>query len=160
MSGEADHQKYPGVPFAYEFVLPSYEAMFARVEAATSRIDSIVTLSTTLTLAAPALVASVTGAPLTSRWLYAALVVFMLLLVLAIGMRTRSVITIVSPAVLYETWLHLDEFEFKRRAVYWAGEHFEKNSRTVYRKWIVAQIVGVLFAAEAVLLAIWAITAT
>jgi len=62
-----------------------------------------------------------------------------------------------SPANLYEKWRHYSEWEFKKNAMYWAGQHFEANvSRINIMGWLLTSMTF-LFALEVIFLLIWAI---
>ena len=45
--------KWPAVDRAYDFVLPSYQLLATRFEAADTRISALLTLTSTLTIAVP-----------------------------------------------------------------------------------------------------------
>ena len=58
---------------------------------------------------------------------------------------------------LYDRWLHYSEWEFKKNAIYWAGQHFNANvSRINIMGWILTGMIA-LFSVEVVLLLVWAI---
>ena len=151
------HEQFPGLDLAYERAMASYQGIAARDAATGQRIDGLLTLTSTVTLAAPLVVAA-TGAvtPLQSPLLVAVAGLFATVLVLGVAGRgfvgsPKSV----DPADLYEAWIDLDEIEFKLEAVYWAGEHFAHGMRVVWRKSLIAHAMTALFIIEIVALLVW-----
>ncbi len=150
-------QEFPGLDLAYERAMASYQAIAARDAATGQRIDGLLTLTATVTLAAPLVVAA-TGAvpPLQSPLLVAVASLFATVLVLGVAGRgfvgsPKSV----DPADLYQSWIDLDEIEFKLEALYWAGEHFAHGMRVVWRKSLIAHAMTTLFIVEIVTLLAW-----
>jgi hypothetical protein len=60
--------------------------------------------------------------------------------------RSWGGITLVHPQVLYEKWLHRQEWEFRKDMVYFAAEHFEQNFNLVNRKGRLVTIMTLFFA--------------
>jgi hypothetical protein len=149
---------YPGAAVAYEFVRPAYEFIGRRLEIVETRIRALVAFGATLTFAAPAFVVAATGRPLVygSPWFIAALVVFALVVAIGVGSYLRGTIQYISPAVLYENWLHLDEAEFKQNMVYFAGDAFRANTTLLDRKALHGHIMSLLLLVELTLLGCWA----
>lgn len=124
--------RWPGVHRAYDFVLPSYQLLTSRFEAADSRIQSIQTFAATLILGAPLLANAIKkSVPLLSPWFLGAIGLFLVIVALGLGGRLRGTLKLPDPARLYERSLHLSEWEFKRDAVYFAGEHFQWNAEAI-----------------------------
>ena len=151
------HEEFPGLGLAYDRAMASYQEIAARDAATGQRIDGLLTLTSTVTLAAPLVVAATgTVPPLQSSLLVAVAALFATVLVLGVAGRgfvgsPKSV----NPADLYEAWIDLDEIEFKLEAVYWAGEHFEHGMRVVWRKSLIAHAMTALFIIEIVALLVW-----
>lgn len=57
--GTPDEERWPAVRRAYDFVLPSYQMLASRFEAADTRLTVIMNLAATLTLGAPLLAKSI-----------------------------------------------------------------------------------------------------
>ena len=149
--------EFPGLDLAYERALSSYQEIAARDAATSQRIDGLLTLTSTVTLAVPLVVAA-TGAapPLESPLLVAVAGLFAAVLVLGVAGRgfvgsPKSV----DPTDLYEIWIDFDEIEFKLEAVYWAADHFQHGMRVVWRKAVIAHAMTALFIIEIVLLLAW-----
>ena len=137
---------YQSLKLAFQQVGRSYAEIAARLDASHSRLNAIQSVVLTLTLAVPTVALAVEADPdFTSVWLIAAGVVALVNVILGIAARILSGMKLVNPANLYDGWLHLPEEEFKRRSVYWAGQHFNANSRTVYRTgWVATGMVALL----------------
>jgi len=108
-------QSYPSTDAAYAFVQPSYAWMIGRLDAAESRIQQLQAFSATLTFAAPVLIHSLKpSAQFTSPWFYAALVGFVLVLLLGVLARVLGVVKLPSIDLMRKGWLHLPEQKFKQ----------------------------------------------
>ncbi len=149
-------REYPGTDLAYDIAVESYSLAERRRDAVHQRIDVLLSFVTTVTVAAPVIVASVFEEPnFNSPLLIAAGVVYLLLVVGALGARLVGSLRQISPKLLYERWLHLEEPEFKRRMIYWAGEHADAARKLTNLKALVATILAVLFVVEGALFLAW-----
>src|SRR5947199_7605845 len=73
----SNDQRWPGVKYAYDFVLPSYAWTTARLEAIVGRVQTLLTFAATITLGFPILGAAVNkGIHFTSGWFILALFSF------------------------------------------------------------------------------------
>lgn len=59
------------------------------------------------------------------------------------------------PKRLYEHSLHETEWAFMKNAIYFAGQHFDENAKTVRRKGNVTLTVAILFGLEILALVAW-----
>ena len=149
-------REYPSLDFAYEQIGRSYSEVSARLDAAHSRLNAIQSVVLALTLAVPTVALAVEeDVNFQSAWLIAAGVVALVNVVLGIAARILSGMKLVNPAHLYAGWLHLPPDEFKRRSVYWAGQHFTTNSRTINRTGWVATGMVLLLLVEVGLFVAW-----
>ncbi|MEX2237279.1 MAG: hypothetical protein WEB00_07075 [Dehalococcoidia bacterium] len=156
--GQPGDEQFPGVDRAYDFVLPSYQWALQRFEAIDSRLQTLQTFSATLTIASPVIVATVVDEPdFRSAWFGLAIASFVLLVATSALARAWGAITVANPAELDRAWLDYSENEFKRNAIYWAGQHFEANARVTYWKGWALNLMTALFLAEMLLLLVWAI---
>jgi hypothetical protein len=152
--------KYPGVKPAQAFILPSYQWAVARVDAIDSRIQTFIQFAATVTLGVPALARAVrTGISFDSRWFYGALATFAVIVIVGVVARARGSLVVLSPAILYEKWLGRSEWEFQKDLLFFAGEHFNKNTRLVERKAREFSWMTGLFVLETALLLVWLGTA-
>ena len=149
--------EFPGLDLAYERAMASYQEIAARDAATGQRIDGLLTLTSTVTLAAPLVVAATGAAPAwQSPFLVAVACLFAAVLVLGVaGRGLAGSPRPVDPTDLYAEWIDLDETDFKLEAVYWAGEHFEHGMRVVWRKSLIAHAMTALFIVEIVMLLAW-----
>jgi hypothetical protein len=89
-------------------------------------------------------------------WLFlAAMVIFVLTMIIGLIAQTAGTLTLLTPTALHDKYLGLSEDEFKKNALLYAGQHSEKNHRTVLRKGMAMSAMTGLFILEAVLLVIW-----
>ena len=155
------HEEFPGLDLAYERAMASYQEIAARYDAANRRVDGLLTLTSTLTLAAPLIVAATdTGTALRSPILVVVAGLFAVVLLLGVaGRGLAGTLRFVDPFDLYESWLGLDETDFKLEGVYWAGEHVDHGMRVVWRKSLAAHAMTALFAVEVLALLVWIGTA-
>ncbi len=150
--------EYPGIKFAYEFVLPSYTMMINRFEAADSRLTWLLTLSSTLTLAVPTILKAA-GPERTfhfeSYWFLAGMVLVGLSVSVGVIARVFGRLSLPDPMVHYKNSLHKDEWAFKKDAIYRAGEAFEQNAKVVRLKAGVAKGLLACLLAEIACLVVW-----
>ena len=148
---------------AYEFVAPSYDWAQRRFESIERRIHTFLAFTATLTLGVPVLVATADDhANFASDWFISA--VMCAVLTLALGMVAKilsgiSGLQFLDPDSLYKDWLRISEREFKENAVYWAGEHFKKNTLLIHRMGLMLSGMYILFSVEVLLLLTWIVAA-
>lgn len=150
-------EEFPGLDLAYDRAMTSHQEIAARYDAANQRIDGLLTLTSTVTLAAPIVVAATgTGAALRSPILLVAAGLFAVVLLLGVaGRGLAGTVRFVDPFDLYESWLRLDQADFKLASIYWAGEHVDHGMRVVWRKSLAAHVMTMLFAIEVLTLLVW-----
>ena len=149
-------QPETAVDLAYPLAAESYERLFKQIDAMDARIQTMVALATTLSLA---FVAAVTGRGLVlMSWpLYFAAVMYAAGATLAVIAQYRGKVEQMSPKLLHAEWLEKPPADFKKDYVYWAGQHYDRNRRLVLVKWWLAQSAALAFLVELVLLAAWAV---
>ena len=149
-------EEFPGLHLAYERATVSYQEIAPRYDAVNHRIDQLLTLTTTVTLAAPLIVAAThSGIELVSPLFLTAAFLFVVSLCLGGVARGFGSLTLIAPAELHAHWLGLHEREFKLRGVYWAGQHFEASARAIWQKsWMAHGMTGLLLI-ETLLLISW-----
>ena len=156
---QASEGTWPGVHLAYDFVGSSYDWILQRLDAADSRIQTLQTFAASITLAAPILAASVIkDVDFRSPWFILALSAFITVVVVGAVARVSGSVKLINPQVFYGQWLHYSEWEFKKNAVYWAGQHFDANSSLVNNKAWVAFGMTALLLVEVGLLLAWVLT--
>ena len=147
--------EYPGVALAYDLACNSFDWANRRLEAVEGRAQSVLTFASTVTIAVIPL-AVTRGLPARSAWLWLALAAFVAGVALATVARVRGRLHLISPALLFEKWLHKDDWEFKKDMIFFAGESFEANRAMVGMKHRLTIVATVMFAVEAVLVVVWA----
>jgi hypothetical protein len=151
-----DEERYPGVNRAYDFVMPSYQMLMSRYEAADNRLTAMLTLASSVTLGLPVLAKALRpDATFDSTWFRIGIVVFILLIAVGITGRIRGQLMLPNPRRLYYRNLHESEWMFKENAIYFAGLHFDRNASAIRIKGNFATAITLLFAAEALVMLAW-----
>lgn len=149
-------EQYRSLDLAYEYVLPSYDWAVRRSDAVESRIQALLGLITTITLAAVAFVRAIArvdiGDPI---WLVLAGLAFIAAVVCGVIGRTTGELQIVSPEALYNEWLDKPPETFRTESIYYAGQNLRSNERLVRKRHRFLTWMIVLFALEVVLLGAW-----
>jgi hypothetical protein len=147
---------WPAVDRAYDFVLPSYQWLLTRFEAADTRLTTLINLATSLTLAVPLFAKAIRPEiSFTSRWFLGGILLFVLAVVAGLVGRLRGELWLPHPTEIYNRNLRADEWTFKKNALYFAGEHFAHNAKQIDAKARSAVLVAVLLALEVLLLVRW-----
>ncbi len=132
---DPNEANYPAVKYAYDFVMPSYQQMASRFDAADNRLTTLLTLITTLTTGAPVFAKAVRpDISLKSPFFISMMVLGIIAAVTGMFGRYSGRIVLTNPHFLFKNTLHESEWEFKKNAVQFAGEHFNQNSATLRRK--------------------------
>jgi len=148
--------KWPSVHWAYEFVKPSYEWIQNRLDAVNARIEFLLTFSSSVTLAVPIVVKVLfPDVDFGSLWFMSAMCMFLFTAVVGILGRIYGGLKLVSLQKLYNEWLNYSEWEFKKNAIYFAGEHFTYNNSQINRKANFTIIMSVLLVLEVAFIVIW-----
>ena len=80
---------------------------------------------------------------------------FVVLMLIGIVARSLGDVSVINPRRLYEKSLKLSEWEFKRDAIYYAGQCFDHNKALVNRKANLGQAMSGLLLLETMLLVLW-----
>ena len=134
-----DKLKSNATDLAYQIACDSYEWAARRLDALDSRIQTILALGVSVTLAA-LLAFSTMKLDVNGRRFSLAAILFIVALGMGTFARLRGKNTIITPKVLYKEWLDFSEHEFKKNLIRFAGEHLDKNTRVIDSKqrWLVA----------------------
>ena len=154
---KTDEELYPAVHRAYDFVLPSYQFMLSRFEAADTRLTSILTIASSLTLAAPLFGRSVNPNLAFRGWFTVGIALFVFLVGLALWARFTGRLTLPNPRVLHDESLRESEWEFKKNAIYFAGKHFDQNAKAIATKAYLAMVLTILAILEIGAFLAWAV---
>ena len=156
IAGIDEESAWPGVEFAYDFVVPSYDWALRRYEASNGRLQNVVALTLTVTTAVPILSRFVApDADILSPLFLAAVSIAAMVVIGGALSVSLGELALASPARLFQEHLGAGRWEFKKNQIYWAGQHLEANIRQVNRKVRVAFALTVAFSAEIGLLIAW-----
>jgi hypothetical protein len=148
--------QWPAVEVAYDFVMPSYQLLVARFESADTRLTTLLTFASTITLAVPIFGKNVQPDIVfgTASFL-CGMGFFVLAAVLGIIGRVTGNIVLPNPMTLYEKSLHWSEWEFKKAQIFFAGENFNANAEAIREKGVVALAMTGAVLMEVICFAIW-----
>ena len=151
-------KKWPGVDHAYEFVIPSYNWLLARFEAANNRIQTMQAFAASITLAIPITARSLNPDIAFQDWRFL-LAVCLAGAVVVVGVigRQSGNLALVNPAKLWASSLSWGSAEFKKNAIYWAGENFNANNTAIANKWKLANWMMALFCVELLMFLAWVV---
>ena len=152
---QSQEEQWPSVEVAYGLVLPSYEWMLRRLEAAESRIHSLLMLAATVTLAIPIIVGALTeGKAMLNNWAFAVFAAFFVLAV--VGLVARSYGSFSLPNLRARTGATSQScWEFKKDSLYHAASSLDRNTKRVRYKARAADGMSALLAIEVLCGAVW-----
>ena len=158
MSSTRVIDKLPGIESAYDFVIPSYNWLLARIEAADTRIHTIQAFATSIAMAIPVTVRSLNPNIQFQDWVFY-LAVFIAVAVFVVGLigRCGGQIALMDPGKLWNSSLSLQDDECRKNAIYWAGENFKLNNCLIEKKWKCSNWMTGLFLVELMAFFAWAV---
>ncbi|MEE8337502.1 MAG: hypothetical protein V3R95_05530 [Dehalococcoidia bacterium] len=138
---------------AFDLSNQSYGLMAQRMDAVNRRLEGLVSLAVTLTIAVPifatALLDNPRRADFDSVVLAGALAAFVISLIIGLTARGWSGLKLLSPqAMQQDDWAQLSKPDFMKEIIYWAAEHWEHNSTVIYRKSWAAILMTIFFVIE------------
>lgn len=155
MSDEGE-KKWPSVNIAYGFVLPSYQLMISRFEAADTRLTSLLTLASTLTIAVPIFAKNVrSDISFASPFFVLGIVFFLCAGAMGVYGRLTGSLKLPDPMVIYNKSLENSEWEFKKNHIFFAGEAFEYNAQAIRAKGNVAICLTIVLLLEVLAFVAW-----
>lgn len=148
--------RWPSVRLGFQLVLPSYEWMLSRFEAARSGIQGLITLATTVTVATPLLARTLSeDIDFASPLFVIAMAVYLGNVCVSLRGLSRSGLLLIHPRLVYDKWLSKSEWEFMKTALYFAGDDFDFNRRIVERVANARLVSALLLAIELALVTCW-----
>ena len=124
-------REWPAVARAYDFVMPSYQWLVSRYESAEGRLTTLITIAATVMFGIPVFAKNLRpDISFSSFWFRAAILCLLAAGIAGVVGRVRGRVVLPNPKILYDH-LHESEWEFRKNAIYYAGEHFEANRRTI-----------------------------
>ena len=153
---------YPSIDLAYEIVLPSYDWAIRRLQVVEQRIEGLLRLTTTATIAIPVIAFATTKDVDPTVYLnwqaVVASALFFLTTVLGLLARRFGGISVIDPKQLYDNHLKKGKRELKKDLIYFAGLDFQDNVRLIERKSRCADLLVVLFVLELVFGVWWLVS--
>jgi hypothetical protein len=115
MADDELKSKWPSIEYAYGLVLPSYQWMLSRFEAADSRIQTIQTFIVSVTFGFVAVLKAISSDLQFNSFLFLT-AIGLALIALAVGSVGRSfgALMLADPTVFYERWLHKPSLNLKK----------------------------------------------
>src|SRR5262245_46284805 len=107
---------YPGVELAYPIALGSYETAINRFDAVDSKLNTLLTVAVTVSLAVP-IWGNAKNLSFRSCWLIAAALCFVGGTVTVTCARLTGTLFLPDPRILYDSYLDLDQWNFKRHMI-------------------------------------------
>jgi hypothetical protein len=153
---QTDEQRWPSVKVAYDFVLPSYQLLTSRFEAADTRLTTLLTFMSTLTLAAPIFGKNVNpDIVFATPSFLCGMGCFVLGAVIGVIGRVTGNLVLPDPMVMYEKSLHRSEWEFKKNQIDFAGQNFQANADAIREKGNVALGMTLALLLEVICFTVW-----
>jgi hypothetical protein len=159
MAEQCSSQSFPAVETAYPLAVSAYDVALKRFDAIDGKLNTLITFAVTVSLAVPVL-ANAKGLSFRSGWLVVAVSAFVFGVGVATFARLNGKLNLLDPKVMYDSYLDLDEWNFKRHTIYWAGENFRHNQSLINRNGNLAAVSASLFALEAVAVGAWVLAAS
>ena len=154
-TSQPEEGTWPAVEPAYDFVVPSYQMLISRFEAADNRLTALVSVVSGLTLGGPAFARAVNQTiAFDSPQFMFALVAAAVAAILGVVGRIQGRLVLPNPTIFYGV-LHESPWTFKKNAIYFAGQHFTKNARTIEVKGRYATAVTIVLLIQIWMLTIW-----
>ena len=119
-----------GIDLAYLIALDSYKAAEKRFEAMDSKIQSALTFGMSVT-AFIAVASSALKLTPNVIWFFSGIVVFIVGVILSCVAKHGGTLTVVTPKTLHQKWMKMEEVEFKKTYIYFAGQHLDENAKAI-----------------------------
>jgi len=159
-SEKTDESECPSLDLAYAFIQPSYDVMSTRFDSANARIQNILTWAIGITAAMPLFAQIVKSTVnIQSIWFFLALGSFAATVILGIIAQRTGGVKLIDPKALDEHYVSLSKQEFRKNMLYWSGQHFDTNAKTIQTKSLFIDIMTILLGLEIVFAVIWVLIA-
>ena len=151
---ENKYAEEPSVDLAYPFAVESYAIATKRYDAWDLKIQTLLSLGVTLTLAIP-IGGKALGFGFYSVWFALAMITFVTAIGLGLYGRLSGKLKIIDPKTLYDHFLTHTELEFKRDMILWAGRNYTANRAIIDCMHRISVIITFLFILETLWVALW-----
>jgi hypothetical protein len=150
-----DFSKWPAIDDAYLFVLPSYQLIAARYEAADTRLMALMTWASTVTLGVPIFARSIRpDIDFRSPAFLGGVLMCVAIFIVGIVGRIAGTLILPDPGVMYG-YLHEPSDEFKKNAIFLAGKHMNANADAVRLKGNITVALSVALLIEVTAFVFW-----
>jgi hypothetical protein len=150
--------EYPSVELAYPIAIGSYDTAIKRLDALDSKLNTLLTFAVSVSLAVPVL-ANAKNLSFRSSWFITAAVAFVLGVGVTTFARLNGSLNLLDPRVIYDSYLDLDHWNFKRHTIDWAGDNWRHNQKLINRNANLGSVAATLFALEALAVGAWVVAA-
>ena len=125
---ELSNSDWPAVDRAYDFVVPSYQILTGRFEAADTRLNNLITFLSTMLVGLPVLARTIRpDVTFNSPLFIGAFVLLVTAAIAGMSGRLSGRLILVDPSVLFRESLHESDWEFKKNALFFAGNEPRHN---------------------------------
>jgi hypothetical protein len=151
-----DSELWPAVDAAFDFVLPFYQLLAGRFEAADTRLTALLTFTSTLTLAVPIFAKNVQpNISFKSPVFILGMATFLAGAIVGMIGRVTGSLALPDPMLIYHENLNFLEWEFKKNQIYFAGQNFDYNIESINRKGTMAILMSVALLIEVSAFVLW-----
>ena len=149
--------EWPGIGGAYDFVEASYDWVLQRAAALDARLTSLLAYSGVLAFAAPVVARALTEAPDYDSTLFnAGLALFVGIAVGVVLVRLVGGVRVPTQDILTsQRWLNQPDDAFRRDMVDLGGRDLRHNLSVMRWRGLLTDMLGLLFAAQVVVLSVW-----
>ena len=143
---------------SYQIAIRSYDVVINRITVMDGRILSLLALSSGITAAIPILVRNSFLIKNTCFMVFLSLIFLttVCLGIYALGWLKRGNIRDLDPRKIDKDYRGMQDEEFMREIIKYAGQHYERNAKLLISKWRCACVLSVLIVAETLLILVWA----
>jgi hypothetical protein len=125
-------KEFPGINYAYDIAIKSYELTSNRSDAIDGRINRFLTWSTSITAGIIAVYTSINKYNLEfNKPFYIAVAIFCVILITAFLLELFTKVELISPGILRDHDLFLNEYTFKRDRIFAATKAFDKDLKRI-----------------------------
>jgi hypothetical protein len=153
-----DERAWPAVEAAYDFVLPSYQMLMSRFEAADNRLTALITFASSITLGGPLFAKAVRPSiDFRSPVFWIAIACASFGVICGVIGRIHGRIILPNPTVMYDKSLRDSLWTFKKDAIFFAGQNFTANAAVVNKKGWYAMALTIAILIEVWMLTVWVV---
>jgi Na+/glutamate symporter len=153
-----DDHAWPGVETAYDFVVPSYQMLMSRFEAADNRLTALITFASSITLGGPLFAKAVRpDIDFNSPAFWIGMACATLGVICGVIGRIHGRIILPNPTVMYDKSLRDSQWTFKKDAIFFAGQNFTANVAVVDAKGRYATVLTIAILIEVWMFTIWVV---